>query len=128
MRRDPSRPLRLADLIESRDTDWIWLHCNRMGCNHSVAARYATLAEVLGAQILMDEIRRRGRCIECGNATAGTKTPSWVALGTGFQPFPTNPAMIWNPPEKDLSKPEGELLKPSPAGSLSVETVRMGKV
>jgi putative SOS response-associated peptidase YedK len=76
-----------------RETEWIWVYCETMGCGHSAAVPLVPLIIRWGPDAPWDYMRRCWRCTRCGGRKTTTRTPSWGGEQIGF--LPVNESSRW---------------------------------
>lgn len=69
-----------------KDTEWVWVYCERPGCGHSAAVPLAPLIIRWGPDAPWTHMRRFFRCTRCGYKETTTRTPSWGNTEIGFVP------------------------------------------
>lgn len=90
-RRYPPEPIpTLWQLQTDATPKWLWLVCQRLGCNHRSATPLAPWVIRYGPNASSSILRERTRCLACGHKGAATQMPA-IAGGPnnwGFAEFP----------------------------------------
>jgi hypothetical protein len=70
---------------------WVWLYCEEIGCHHSAPMALAPAIIRWGSDASSDVLRQRTRCSKCGHK-GGVKIqgPSWAGEHVGLTPFPVD--------------------------------------
>jgi hypothetical protein len=71
-----------------RDTPWVWVCCEGIGCGHMAPMAIAPLLIRWGMDASSDRLRASAWCSSCGRMGAVIQRPSWSVREGEWQPFP----------------------------------------
>lgn len=67
-----------------KNSEWMWVNCEAMGCGHRAAVPLAPLIIRWGPDAPWSYMRRMWLCTRCGGRKTSTTMPSWGGLLVGF--------------------------------------------
>lgn len=85
MPRGPAPRVPNLDELKPR---WVRVYCLGRDCNHSAPMALTPLVIRWGFGVSSDRLRQCARCTACGHRGAELKTPGWVDMIVGPEPFP----------------------------------------